>query len=585
MGVISSSLVKMGNPNFEIFVPDFIKNSSVYFAIVTDLKGVYQYVNRRFQARFGFLGTDLLGQSFMVGIHPDDHLICLETVQSCLAHPGKVIPVLLRKPVKDQKEHAWSQWEFSTLLDENQVPFGMFCVGHDITDAEKATRNAQELAKRVETILEEISDGFLHLGVSLEIRRINSKFEDLFELDRNDILGKSAQELGDKVFNKNLLRKLSTILLENQMAVIEEFLGFSKKWVLITVYPSNAGLTCFIRDITEEKRRKAHMELSENKLKAVFDSTVDSNLLIGLGGEILNFNRVANEVSLKTKGKELTLGSSIEDFLPEDSLEGFHENFPKALAGNQVQVEVLRYLKGNPYWFEVSYFPVRDASGSLMGVAMNIKDINARKLTELELKESQGMLNAIYNSTSEAWFFIDKELRIKSSNKAAKLLTQLLMGRSMTIGESFLDFPHPISKKEVSAYFRQAILGSKFNFQKIQDERWWDILMEPVFDNERSEIIGVSFILKDITLIKENEDRILRQNELLKEITWYQSHGLRRYVANILALCDLVSNYTPDSEQEREEYIRMILAESKNLDSLIHKIVALSSNADLRFEQ
>ncbi|MBC6365746.1 PAS domain-containing protein [Algoriphagus sp. AK58] len=575
----------MASPNFEIFVPDFIKNSTVYFAIVTDLEGVYQYVNKRFQARFDFLGSDFIGKSFMVGIHPDDHLICLETVKSCLAHPGRIVPVFLRKPIKGQKEHVWSHWEFSTLLDENQVPLGVLCIGHDITDAEKATRKAQELAERVETILEEISDGFLHLGVNMEIRRINSKFERLFELDRKDILGKSAPELEDKGFNENLLQKFSTILLENQLAVFEEFLVPSQKWVLITVYPSNAGLTCFIRDITEEKRRKAHIELSENKLKAVYDSTVDSNLLIGLEGEILNFNRVANETSLKTKGKELVLGSSIEDFLPEDSLEGFRENFPRALEGNQVQIEVLRYLRGVPYWFEVSYFPVRDASGSLMGVAMNIKDINARKLTELELKESQGMLNAIYNSTSEAWFFLDKELKIKSSNKAAKLLTQSLLGRPMTIGESFLDFPHLNSNMEVASYLKQVIAGSKINFQKFQDSRWWDILMEPVFDSERSEIIGVSYIMKDISLMKENEDRILKQNELLKEITWHQSHGLRRYVANILALCDLVINYSQDSEQEREEFITMILAESKNLDSLIHKIVALSSHADLRFEK
>lgn len=574
----------MKNPFFESFVPDFIKNSSVYYAIVTDIDGIYQYVNGRFEARFDFLSLDFLGQSSMVAIHPEDHLICYETVKLCFAEPGKIFPVLLRKPVNTDQDHVWSQWEFSTIHDQNQIPVGILCIGHDITDAERATHRAKELAKRVETILEEISDGFMQLGVNLEVLRVNSKFEKLFGLHRDEVLNKSVGDYTHRIFHEDLITRLASILEENQMMVFEEFVPQSQKWVLITVHPWIAGLTCFIRDITEEKSRKAQMLLSENKLKAVYDSTVDSNLLIGLDGEILNFNRVANEISLRTKGVKLTVGSRIEDFLPEDSLEGFRENFPKALAGAQVQVEVMRTISGKPYWFEVSYFPVYNASGELMGIAMNIKDIHSRKLTELELKESQGMLDAIYNSTSEAWSFIDKELKIKFSNRAARLITESLFGREVRIGDSFLDYVLPDLKEEFLGYCNQVLEGTKINFQTRQGTQWWDILLEPVYDRERVEILGISYIVKDISLIKEKEQHIVSQNELLKEITWHQSHGLRRHVANILALCDLLNNHTADFEQEREEFIHFILQESKSLDDLIHKIVALSTQADLGLE-
>lgn len=194
------------------------------------------------------------------------------------------------------------------------------------------------------------------------------------------------------------------------------------------------------------------------------------------------------------------------------------------------------------------------------------------------------MLDAIYNSTSEAWSFIDKELKIKFSNRAARLIAESLFGREVKVGDSFLDYVLPDLKEEFLAYCKQVLEGTKINFQSRQGTQWWDILLEPVYDRGRVEILGISYIVKDISLIKEKEQHIISQNELLKEITWHQSHGLRRHVANILALCDLLNNHTADFEQEREEFINFILQESKSLDDLIHKIVALSTQADLGFE-
>lgn len=114
-------------------------------------------------------------------------------------------------------------------------------------------------------------------------------------------------------------------------------------------------------------------------------------------------------------------------------------------------------------------------------------------------------------------------------------------------------------------------------------EEWWETTLEPVFLNDQDEIIGFSSIIKDITELKKREEHILTQNELLKEITWHQSHGLRRHVANILALCDLLNNHTADFEEDRERFIDFIFQESKSMDEVIHKIVNLASRENLNF--
>lgn len=576
-------LEKNHSLNFEDFVPNFLKNSSLYYLIITDLDGHYRYVNERFIQKFGYISDDFLKETSLVAIHPLDHEACYQVVNKCIAHPHEPHQVLLRKPLDGDQEYVWSQWEFSMILREEKEPVGILCIGHDITESERAIIRARELAKSVDVILEEISDGFLQIGAGMEFRRVNTKFERYFGLSRVEVLGKSTQEYLPALLGESTYSRLTTCLATKSMAVFESQLGTQERWGAFTVYPSAVGLTVFVRDITEERKNQAKMKFTEAKLKAIFDSTVDSNLLIGLEGEILNFNRIADEVAKKTRGKNLVIGAPIVDYLQEDGVRGFTENFPKAKSGQRIVVEVSRSLEDGAHWFEVSYFPVYDGSEDLIGVAMNIRDIDARKKAEIELEQSRQMLKAIYNSSSEGWTFIDQDLKIRFTNKVAKRISRKFFGREPQLEDCFMDYVPPEWRGEFKTYVTRVLQGEKITSVRKVKEEWWETTLEPVFLNDQDEIIGFSSIIKDITELKKREEHILTQNELLKEITWHQSHGLRRHVANILALCDLLNNHTADFEEDRERFIDFIFQESKSMDEVIHKIVNLASRENLNF--
>jgi PAS domain S-box-containing protein len=568
--------------NFEEHVPGFLRNSSLYYLIITDLEGYYRYVNDRFLEKFGVLSENLEEESSLIGIHPGDHEACLQTVRKCFEMPHQSHQVLLRKLVSATGDFFWSQWEFS-MIKHQGGNIGIRCIGHDITDSELASMKAKELVKRLDIILDEISDGFIQLNAGHEIVRVNHNFLSIFNLLEAEIIGKNAEEVLPALLGEISFEELISCYKSNSRTVFDTFLKSKDCWLNFTVYPSAMGLTVFVRDITEEIERKSQIELSETKLRAVFDSTSDSNLLIGLNGEVLNFNRVADEIAKKTKGVGLSRGVHIEDFLPEDSLAGFRENFPKVIAGEPVVVEVQRTIDSRPHWFEVSYFQVHDRANSLIGISMNIRDIDSKKRVELELTENRKILNAIYNSSSEAWTFIDTDFKIRFANKAAKTIAMQLFGKSYGFGDSYFDFVLPEFQEEFKKLAQQALSGEKVIVNKNAGKSYWEVILEPVRLHDNSDIIGISSIVKDITTLKLREERILSQNELLKEITWHQSHGLRRHVANILALCDLLNNYKSDFEKEREQFIEFIFEECRSMDEVIHKIVALSSKGDLDF--
>ncbi|QEK53220.1 hypothetical protein FYC62_03720 [Pedobacter aquae] len=60
-------------------------------------------------------------------------------------------------------------------------------------------------------------------------------------------------------------------------------------------------------------------------------------------------------------------------------------------------------------------------------------------------------------------------------------------------------------------------------------------------------------------------------------MAWQQSHELRRPVANLLSLCDLLINDKDEREEIKDYYIDSILKSTKELDVIIKSIILLAS--------
>jgi PAS domain S-box-containing protein len=91
----------------------------------------------------------------------------------------------------------------------------------------------------------------------------------------------------------------------------------------------------------------------------------------------------------------------------------------------------------------------------------------------------------------------------------------------------------------------------------------------PVFD-DLGQYNGYILFFTDISGIKKKEEFLLRQNEVLREIAWIESHEVRRPLASILGLIELLKSCT--SDDEKQEVFEMILVSGGKLDVMIRKI-------------
>lgn len=317
-------------------LPAFLRNSSTYSLIVTDLEGKYIYVNDLFKKRFSFLDSDFIGKSISFALHPGDLEQCDTVAMQCFRNPDAVFPLQIRKPSNNEDEFHWTHWEFSLFKDEQGNPAGILCVGHDITAAQ--------------------------------------------------------------VMNQQLRH-------------------------------------------------------SENKLRAILESTSDSNILISTDYKILSFNKQADKGAVAAFGKPLVIGASMDEFILPLDREDFYADTRRVLQGEFMHFEREIFIDNTSSWIEVFYVPAYGDNG---------------------------------------------------------------------------------------------------------------------------ELIGFTFSCNDITERKKGEQRILQQDERLKQIIWQQSHEVRRHIVNIMGLYNIIKLDQNISAEEKIQHLDDLLKEVKELDYIIHSIVSSS---------
>jgi signal transduction histidine kinase len=92
----------------------------------------------------------------------------------------------------------------------------------------------------------------------------------------------------------------------------------------------------------------------------------------------------------------------------------------------------------------------------------------------------------------------------------------------------------------------------------------------PVY--EEMQVIGVTILMIDITDLKKYATYIEKQNEVLKDIAYIQSHEIRRPVANIMGLLNIF-NYDDLHDPFNKEVMDKLHISITQLDEMIHQIV------------
>lgn len=144
-----------------------------------------------------------------------------------------------------------------------------------------------------------------------------------------------------------------------------------------------AGLEAQVAERTAELRLHRDMIQSDASPILAFDRDY----------RVIAFNRAHDDEFRRVFGREARIGEVLPDLFPPDQAATLTAMMTRALAGESFTV-VEEFGDPNlakPY-FEVSYHPLRDETGRVVGAFHHAKDISDRLRTEVELAAAQDAL-------------------------------------------------------------------------------------------------------------------------------------------------------------------------------------------------
>ncbi len=154
-------------------------------------------------------------------------------------------------------------------------------------------------------------------------------------------------------------------------------------------------------------------------------------------------------------------------------------------------------------------------------------------------------------------------------------------GKALTRGNGMADYLLPENLLFFYKSYIKALTGTavfdELQVRTVDGKAWRLIKFEPAFDPD-GVIIGVSVNSTDTTQNMANKAMVATQKNSLNEIAFIQAHELRRPVASILGLMNILKI---DGFIETREELVMLAAAAEELDEKIKLIITHASDADL----
>lgn len=200
----------------------------------------------------------------------------------------------------------------------------------------------------------------------------------------------------------------------------------------IGMIPGTKQSVVSILDITERREAEKELKESEANLRAIFENSPESFILIDTDHKIRSFNKTANQRARMLTGREMKEGDSFFNYsTPKEKID-FTHNFQRALGGEKVIIErEIKSKDGKSFWSEVHYSPVYDAKGKATGVFFVVNDINERKQAEGEISEQR----KFHQLRADLWKIASKPMKTET-----ELIDKILNHIGPAIGVSRISF-------------------------------------------------------------------------------------------------------------------------------------------------
>ena len=309
-----------------------------------------------------------------------------------------------------------------------------------------------------------------------------------------------------------------------------------------------------------------HLEKKIDQLETVINSVTNGFFTINTNWEITKVNKECERITQHTRSE--LMGKRLWDLFPHAKEMNCYNEYLRAMR-DQVSVQFEEYDPEYATWVSVNIHPVEE------GLAVYLTDITAQKKMQEDIFVSEQNLLAIINNTDDIIWSMNKKGEIITANQSFRKRLSAITGKPYS---SDLTMSLDTAVLETwKQYFGRAFSGEcfKITMDQVRDgEQFFEEISFNPIRSKEGEVIGISCFSRDITDVQLHLQKIEEQNHRLKQIAWTQSHEVRKPLANILGLIELLQFHP--STQDRKQLISHIETAAVELDTIVNKISAFT---------
>ena len=452
--------------------------------------------------------------------HPDDTASVMDAFIPLLENKVPIVRTELRL---QHKNGRWITFELiGTNLIDDPLVAGIVLNLRDITERKQAEEESEKLLKTIETAREAM---FITAADGI-ITYTNGAMDDLFGYKRGELIGKNPSVLNAGPTPEAVAQNITdTIEMEgywqgeihNKRKDGKEFTSYAR----ITVFRDKEGkIVNFLatqHDITERKRVEEALRESEERFRALTESTSDFVWEVDLDGVYTYASPKVKDL-LGYKPEEI-LGKTPFDFMPHEEAKRVEEEFRASVESRRpfAGLENTNMHKdGRLIVLETSGVPIFDQTGRLCGYRGIDRDITERRRAEEELIR---LSNAVRMAT-DSIVISDLEAKIIEVNEA----TLKMYGtddKGDLIGKNSYDLIAPEDREKAIASAKEVLERGYVENQEyhIITKDGSTVLVEmstAIMKDGDGKPIGFVAVSRDITERKRMEQAIQESQEKLR---------------------------------------------------------------------
>jgi PAS domain S-box-containing protein len=294
-----------------------------------------------------------------------------------------------------------------------------------------------------------------------------------------------------------------------------------------------------LTDVTASKRAEA----ARNNLLAIVEGSQDAIISKNLEGVVTSWNRGAQRIY--GYSAEEMVGRNLTVLLPKDRLREEPRSMEAIARGETLQhFETQRLTKeGKLIDVAVSYSPMYDASGALVGISKIARDITSRKRYEAQLRLQSAALQAAANGI----LITDKAGAIQWVNHGVTTLTgfapEEMIGRNPRIfnsGQHEREFYRDLWKTILKGQIWQGEIINRRRDGSLYSE---EMTITPVTD-EQGRISNFVAIKQDITQRKHSEEALREASRELAQLNQDLEEKVRERTARLTKTIEELEDFS-----------------------------------------